>query len=378
MRTNVENECGKEERMEGRRVGFRRPLIHVLYVWIVIYALPAKIGVCVAKTISRRWCIIIDDSAVTGNKVSFSEYRAERFPDIPRYYGRQFIRWARNAELARYGYTGVDAFGAVEHHQGNLSYRWSQDRLRRNLALIYSFSESLPAGWDIWFLTLTVRHPACHTYTGQVRAIEDLRAAWDLMRRLALRRIDCRYLRVYEAGEKNGYAHIHMVLVASQSEAMRVRALPERWVAACHKIGNDAVLDAQNLQLCENVRNVGAYLSKYLSKTLQVATAGSEDVMLWRWIEVCYRLRLRCVAMDAVSRRYIESKYAAANCRLQGVAGAWMLLDPSGVDPEPPDIDLRRYEAGCYWADLGIDEYDLMLAGWDPLPPTRNAGGDIG
>lgn len=300
-------------------------------------------------------------------KVSSSDYRAERFSES-RYYGRQFIKWARNAELMMYGYTGVDAFGGIVHRQGNLSYRWSQDRLRYNLALIYSFSESLPTGWDIWFLTLTVRHPAFHTYTGQVRAINDLRAAWGLYRQY-LR--GYRYLRVFEAGEKNGYAHIHMVLVAPQSEAMRVQALPQKWVISCHKIGNDALVDAQNLQLCENVRNVGAYLAKYLSKTLQVATAASDDYMLWRWIEVCYRMELRCVSMDAISRRYIDVKYEAANCKLKGVAGAWMMLDPSEPEPEPEDIELRRCEEIEYWDALGIDICDLMLAGWDPLPPPR-------
>lgn len=240
---------------------------------------------------------------------------------MPRYYGVRFARWALNAELARFAYTGVDALGDIRLCTGQMIYRWSDAYRRYSLSLVYSFAESLPQSWDIWFLTLTVRHPTRHTYVGQCRAIDDLRASWALFRQNIR---DFRYLRVYEAGESNGYAHIHMILASSPSQALEVEKLPEKWIEKCRKIGNNADILGQNIQKCDDVHNVGAYISKYLSKTLETASS-AENSTYWRWIEVCYRLRLRCVAMDAVSRQYVKVKYARAEL-CGSVFGAWMRM----------------------------------------------------
>lgn len=279
--------------------------------------------------------------------------RRRRWLDVPRYYGRVWVRWAIFAEMQQYGYTGVDAYGEVVRCQGWLFRRWSDVRRRVNLALIYSFAESLSsrsqslpespsggrpagtAGWwgdaVVYFVTLTVRHPARHTYVGQRRAIEDLRAAWRLLSAWLRRRGDCRYLRYIEAGAENGYAHIHMVVACPVSECGRAERIPEIWVRSCLKIGNEAVLEAQNIQRIDasDIHNVGAYIAKYLSKSLESAN-GAEDTGFWRWMEVCYRMRLRCVSMDAASRRYVRAKYASVDdiAGISGVCGEMMVRDP--------------------------------------------------
>lgn len=261
-----------------------------------------------------------------------------RWPDIPRYYGRAWVRWAVCADLQRYAYTGVDAFGELQRVQGRLWRRWSDTRRRQNLALIYSFSEILPENSRIWFLTLTVRHPKKHTYIGQKRAIEDIRDAWALFRVWMRKMIpNCRYLRYIEAGSENGYAHIHMILCYPNDEnyekiTKHVSRIPDVWCRCCRKIGNDALPKSQNIQDIgseSEIQNVGAYISKYLSKTLETEKS-VENTDFWRWMEVCYRMRLRTVSMDAESRQYVRKKYEKLEdiAKIEGVYGEFMILDP--------------------------------------------------
>lgn len=254
----------------------------------------------------------------------------ERWPDIGRYYGKKWIHWAILADLQRFSYTGIDAFGEIQRFRGRLFRRWSDYRRKRNLALIYSFcdAENIPTDWNMHFLTLTVQHPHIHTYNGQKQTIDDIRKAWGRFR-FCLRGM--RYMRVLEAGEQNGYCHIHMILYAPPDKD--TDDLPQKWIECCHKIGNEAKLAGQNIQRCENVQNVGAYVSKYLSKTLETPKNTTDDTNYWRWMEMCYHLRLRCVSMDAKSRLYIARKYITLG--ISGVSGEWMPLDKDrGNDDE--------------------------------------------
>lgn len=265
---------------------------------------------------------------LTIKKVS---HRHHRWPDVPRYYGRTWIRWAIAADMQRYGYTGVDIWGNVQRFTGRLCRRWSDARRRRNLALIYSFSESLfpvPAPrWGGWFCTLTVHHPRKHSYEAQKRVIEVLRAAWEPLAAFLRRVAGIRYMRVLEAGEENGFCHIHMVIFAPELESEKIQRIPEKWVKICRKIGNGAEICGQNIQRIDSeseIRNVGAYIAKYLTKTLEIGKE-AENTEYWRWIEICYRMRIRTVSMDATSRKYIRRKYAGIE--VSGVFGEWMWLE---------------------------------------------------
>lgn len=281
---------------------------------------------------------IANENRVAYRKKILADWRASscrrhRFPDESRYYGREFIRWALISEIRRFGYTGIDAFGEILRYSGFLRYRWSSFRRERNLALIYSFAENLPldSQSELFFATLTVRHPRRHSYPAQCAAISDLRSAWALFRQYLRRISGLRYLRFIEAGSRNGFAHIHMVLFVPAAESRKVEKIPEKWVRICEKIGNSARISAQNLQKIDStseVRNVGAYISKYLSKSLEFGKS-AENVDFWRWMEVCYRLRLRCISMDAESRAYIKRKYAKIEdlAGVSGVAGEFSFLD---------------------------------------------------
>lgn len=311
----------------------------------------------------------IANMRLTTGKKKISFQSSQRWPEIPRYYGLPFARWAICAELRQYGYVGVDAFGEIQKYEGRLWRRWSDVRRKKNLALIYSFAENLPQNQEMYFCTLTVKHPKAHTYSGQKQAIEDIRAAWILMMRYFRRIEGIRYLRMIEAGSENGYAHIHMIVSVPSASSARVQKIPEIWVRSCRKIGNEAVLDAQNLQRIDStseIRNIGAYISKYLSKTLE-SSKGLEDTAFWKWMEVCYRLRLRCVSMDSDSRAYIKQKYAKVEdiAGVHGTYGGILIRDVSDSRRlTEEELDIRRSQRWSAWRmyllkqqarDLGID-----------------------
>jgi hypothetical protein len=52
----------------------------------------------------------------------------------------------------------------------------------------------------------------------------------------------------------------------------------------------------------QDIRNTGAYIAKYLSKTL-------DSDIDYRWLELCYRKRIRTWSMSREARAYIAAKY---------------------------------------------------------------------
>ena len=107
----------------------------------------------------------------------------------------------------------------------------------------------------------------------------------------------------------------------------------ERWLSACSKIGNKALDRAQVFEKVENIRNVGAYVSKYLQKSFTPDSDNKEaSDTWWRWMELCYREHVRVYAMDSRSSKYISRKYPKKD---NGIGEALVF---SGFD-EVPDVD---------------------------------------
>lgn len=193
---------------------------------------------------------------------------------------------------------GVDCFG--EHYSASIpcNYRWSPHIRRRNIAVIYSFCEICSElGYDastVSFLTLTVRHPTKLTYGAASAALQELRRGWARVTR-EIRRAGVEYLAVIEPGEVGGYPHYHVVLLGA-SEAF-CEAFIARW---CKTV--DALPAGQDYSVVRDIRNTGAYIAKYLTKTLD------SDINL-KWLELCYRERVRTWSMTRRMRSLIAEKY---------------------------------------------------------------------
>lgn len=223
-----------------------------------------------------------------------------------KWHTRDFRLFALRYELSVFRYMGVDWLGEIRSCCNNLSPRWSAYHQKCTLARVYSWSESaamenallgvpLPVAH---LVTLTVRHDTSGSFRSHRETVEKLRQGWSGVR-CWVSRSDVRFLRVIEPGETRGYAHIHLVVIGA-SDAWCAE-LVRRWLAACP----DSSPRAQNVQRVEDIKRVGAYVSKYLSKSIDRA----DTPEYWRWMELCYRLRLRCFAMDAKSSAYIKKKY---------------------------------------------------------------------
>lgn len=219
-----------------------------------------------------------------------------------RWHIMEFSEWAERAESARYLYTGVDVWGDIKLATGPLLGRWSAEYRRRMLAVVYSWAETATQQGDtIHLVTLTARHGRSGSKPDMMATVDKLRQAWQGIR-YSLSRSGCRYLRVIEPGEMRGYPHIHLVLSGASDDFCE--ALVQRWLSACP----GALRAGQDWERCEDVQRVGAYVCKYLGKSLDFTPSRE----FWRWQELCYSCRLRTVAMDSESRRYIRDKYAAA------------------------------------------------------------------
>lgn len=215
---------------------------------------------------------------------------------------------------------GIDAFG--EHFSASIpcTYRWSPHIRQRNLAVVYSFVDiASELGYDaseVAFLTLTVRHPARLTYRAGRDALEALRGSWRRLTR-ELRRDSVEYLAVIEPGEQNGFPHYHVVLLgASESHC-------ERYIAFwCEAV--DALPVGQDYSVVRDIRNTGAYIAKYLTKTLD------SDLNL-KWLELCYRERVRTWSMTRRMRSTIAAKYRNPLAGLGTLGDIQMSWQP---DPE--------------------------------------------
>jgi hypothetical protein len=193
---------------------------------------------------------------------------------------------------------GVDAFGVHYAAAIPCTYRWSPHMRKRNLAVIYSFCDiAADLGYDaseVAFLTLTVRHPTRLTYRAGRETLEALRGSWRRLTR-ELRRDNIEYLAVIEPGEQKGFPHYHVVLLgASESHC-------ERYVAFWCRVA-DALPAGQDYSVVRDIRNTGAYIAKYLTKTLD------SDLNL-KWLELCYRERVRTWSMTRRMRSKIAAKY---------------------------------------------------------------------
>ena len=223
-----------------------------------------------------------------------------------RWHTRTFKLFAQKYLEFTFTYEGVDCWGNYKYCRHNLTPRWSEYRRKYTLARIYSWSECAALESILYrkplpvahLVTLTVRHDTTGSYRSHRDTVDKLRAGWSGVR-CWLSRSGVRYLRVIEPGEKNGYAHIHMVLVGA-SDAF-CEELIRRWLSVCP----DSSHKGQNYQRVENIKNVGAYVAKYLSKSFEADN--TEEY--WHWLELCYRMRLRCFSMDACTSRYIKNKY---------------------------------------------------------------------
>lgn len=215
-----------------------------------------------------------------------------------RYHPLQFREFVSERVNASVRVRGIGPDGAAYRAVIPCTYRWSPHMRKRNLAVIYSFVDYVTErGYDpseVAFLTLTVRHPSRHTYPAAARCVDDLRRGWSLLSR-EFRRHSLEYLCVMEPGSSNGFAHYHLAVLGA-SEAV-CEALITRW---CNITG--ALPVGQDYSLVQDIRNTGAYIAKYLSKTL-------DSELDYRWLELCYRKRIRTWSMSREARRYIAEKY---------------------------------------------------------------------
>lgn len=110
-----------------------------------------------------------------------------------------------------------------------------------------------------------------------------------------IRRAGAEYLAVIEPGEVGGFPHYHVVLLGA-SEAF-CEALIARW---CKTV--DALPVGQNYSVVRDIRQTGAYIAKYLTKTL-------DSGLDLKWLELCYRERVRTWSMTNRIRSKIAAKY---------------------------------------------------------------------
>jgi hypothetical protein len=215
-----------------------------------------------------------------------------------RYHPLQFREFVSERVNASVRVRGIGLDGAAYRAVIPCTYRWSPHMRKRNLAVIYSFVDYVtereydPS--EVAFLTLTVRHPSRHTYPAAARCVDDLRRGWSLLSR-EFRRHSLEYLCVMEPGSSNGFAHYHLPVLGA-SEAV-CESLITRW---CNITG--ALPVGQDYSLVKDIRNTGAYIAKYLTKTL-------DSELDYRWLELCYRKRIRTWSMSREARRYIAEKY---------------------------------------------------------------------
>lgn len=288
-----------------------------------------------------------------------------------RWHTLEFSEWAKTAESARYLYAGVDIFGDVKVASGPLLGRWSAEYRRRMLAVVYSWAETATQQGDtIHLVTLTVKHGRNGSKPDMMATVDKLRQGWRGII-YTLSRSGCRYLRVIEPGEVRGYPHIHLVLSGASDEFCE--ALVQRWLSACP----GALRAGQDWQRCEDVQRVGAYVCKYLGKSLEYSPTRE----FWRWQELCYSCRLRTVAMDAESRRYIRIKYAAAKTPRAICGTTEIRYDPEPGEQETP-ANPREGVGGvsCY----SVQSYTTAFSGAEclpcggmqaPIPPGRGVEG---
>ena len=224
-----------------------------------------------------------------------------------RWHTREFRLFAQKYLEFTFTYEGIDFLGNYKYCRHNLTPRWSEYRRKFTLARIYSWAEFaamenalLGKPLEVAHLvTLTVKHDVTGSYRSHLDTVNKLRGGWSGIR-FWLSRSGVKYLRVIEPGERHGYAHIHMVIIGG-SDAF-CEELITRWLRACP----DSSRRGQNYQRVEDIKHVGAYVAKYLSKSFEGDNSSKEYL---HWLELCYRLRLRCFSMDACSSRYIKYKY---------------------------------------------------------------------
>ena len=259
---------------------------------------------------------------------SFNYKSAKVVFEGDRYHPLQFREFVSERVNASVRIRGIGPDGAAYRAVIPCTYRWSPHVRERNLAVIYSFVDYVTErGYDpseVAFLTLTVRHPSRHTYPAAARCVDDLRRGWSLLSR-EFRRHSLEYLCVMEPGSENGFAHYHLAVLGA-SEAV-CEALITRW---CNITG--ALPVGQDYSLVRDIRNTGAYIAKYLSKTL-------DSELDYKWLELCYRKRIRTFSMSRDARAYIAAKYRKPLSGL-GTLGAaemsWSLV--------------RAAEMSCFWS----------------------------
>lgn len=229
---------------------------------------------------------------------SFNYKSAKCRFDGPRYHTLAFREFVSERLEASVRMRGIDAEGVHFSAAIPCTYRWTEHRRRENLAVIYSFVEYLEAaGYDsstIAFITLTVRHPTRLTYPAAAAALAELRRGWGRVTR-EIRRADAEYLAALEPGELNGYPHYHIILAGASEDVCK--ALIASW---CTTV--DALPIGQNWSIVNDIRLVGAYIAKYMSKTL-------DSELDYKWLELCYRERVRTWSMSRSARAWITAKY---------------------------------------------------------------------
>jgi len=226
---------------------------------------------------------------------------------------RQFREWAEHAENTVICHTCVEAPDADGNQDIGIyalptNYAFATFAGKRNQGLVYSFAEAITglpglAGAPlVHFITLTVPHGLTGSYGDMVQTVEALRVGWSGIRRY-LNRWGCRYLRVIEPGGKRGYPHYHLIVLGLT--AARAEQLVSRWL----DVVPGAVRQAQDVQVVQDINNLGAYLTKTLGYVAKQWDDKRESVHWWHYQELRYRLGIRDIAMDQESRAYIAGKY---------------------------------------------------------------------
>jgi len=269
--------------------------------------------------------------------------KKKKFPDDERWHTLQFREFANNSLHSGWNYLGVDCMGEVTVNQGNFKPRWSREYMRRSMARIYKFAEacSVVSGASVddtmhvgvpsaQFITLTVQHAVTGSYRSMKKTVENLRSAWEGVTRWVNRR-GWHYLRVMEPGEENHYPHFHMVVVGATDED--VEEFKKKWVKSCERRNIRVSSKAQNSERVDDIHNVGAYITKYMSKSFGEDNDSPDNEWWWKWMELCYREHIRVYAMDEITSKYIRKCYG--NVKVSGI-GCTDFIFP---DSKLPDFD---------------------------------------
>lgn len=318
----------------------------------------------------------------------FSELRRGRntgkFPN-DRWHTLSFREFAYHQERLLFGYIGLDYEGNIKEKIGRCAPRWSRWYRRMTYGKVRQFtrvccqylglsedSSGNVAVDKAHFVTLSVQHPRSESKPAAVKVVNELRYAWNHVRRW-LNRKGWQYIRVAEPGDTVTHVHFHMVILGATDE--EIEEFKIRWVKACNQHGNKASLKGQDSSRADNIRNLGGYISKYLAKSFEDGS-GEDSEWYWKWMELCYSLRLRVFAMDSRSSAAVSKKYRNPLDKVKDLLPGYKLGETLFVPSDKQLDEILDNETLETSSRLKVDKLksdldDIKFSEENPHPPEQ-------